>query len=256
MKRLLSLTVLSALRALVALVVLAAATSPAHARGVVERIRYFEHDQFTRIVLDVSNPCAYEIKGHKNPERIAINIPGSRAGRSLRNVDVGKGGVRRVRVNRLSWGTQVVLDLSGSGSWKHFTLSKTSSKSDRIVIDVTPQEAPSAVASARGPAGKGGDERGAFVVAIDAGHGGRDHGTTGRYGLVEKRYTLELARRIAEDINAHPGYKAVLTRTRDVYLTLPRRVQIAERMGADIFVSFGGGPHGIPDPVQPRPGRR
>jgi len=234
MKRLLTLTVLSAL---VALAALAAQPPLACASGVVEQVRYFQHDHFTRIVLDVSEPCAYEVKGHKNPERIAINLPGSRAGRSLRNVDVGTGGVRRVRVNRLSWGTQVVLDLSGSGDWKHFTLSRTDTKSDRIVVDVTPEEAPSAVASARGPARQDGEEKGTFVVAIDAGHGGRDHGTTGRFGLVEKRYTLELARRIAEDINAHPGYKAVLTRTSDIYLTLPRRVEIAERMGADIFVS-------------------
>jgi N-acetylmuramoyl-L-alanine amidase len=76
-----------------------------------------------------------------------------------------------------------------------------------------------------------------FVVAIDAGHGGHDTGTVGRYGLVEKKLTLDIAQRVADDLNRRQGTRAVMTRERDVYLTLPQRNEIAEKLGADVFVS-------------------
>jgi N-acetylmuramoyl-L-alanine amidase len=75
-------------------------------------------------------------------------------------------------------------------------------------------------------------------VAIDAGHGGHDTGTVGRHGLVEKKMVLDIARRIATDLNGRDGIRAVMTRDRDVYLTLPERNEIAEKLGADVFVSI------------------
>jgi N-acetylmuramoyl-L-alanine amidase len=149
---------------------------------------------------------------------------------------VGRGGIDRVRVNRLSWGTQVVIDLQGGATWKHFTLARTKKKSDRIVLDVTPTSATRTAvpASVSGLAGRPAD---VFVVAVDAGHGGKDQGT--RSGsLVEKRLVLDVARRVASEIDSRPGFKAVLTRDRDVYLSLPQRVRIAEARGADVFVSI------------------
>lgn len=223
--------------AVAALVWLAGATAPARAgERVVERVRYYAHDGFTRVVLDVGAPCRYKVSTHRHPDRIAINIPDARAGRALRNVDVGDGGIRRVRVNRLSWGTQVVLDLDGPAEWKHFTLARAGRKSDRIVLDVTP---PGGGLSAPAARKDRGDEHSVrtYVIAVDPGHGGKDQGTRGN-GLIEKELTLDIARRVAAGINAHDGFRAVLTRERDVYLTLPRRVELAEQMGADLFVSI------------------
>jgi N-acetylmuramoyl-L-alanine amidase len=77
-----------------------------------------------------------------------------------------------------------------------------------------------------------------FVVAVDAGHGGHDAGTTGRFGLVEKKLCLDLARRTAAILNRSPNVRAVLTRDADEYLTLPRRNDIAEQKDADVFVSI------------------
>ncbi len=73
---------------------------------------------------------------------------------------------------------------------------------------------------------------------MDAGHGGHDAGATGRFGLVEKKLCLDLARRTAEILNRNGKVKAVLTRDGDQYLTLPRRNEIAEQKGADVFVSI------------------
>jgi N-acetylmuramoyl-L-alanine amidase len=77
-----------------------------------------------------------------------------------------------------------------------------------------------------------------FVVAVDAGHGGHDAGAMGRYGLVEKKLCLDIARRTVEILSRSGHVRAFLTRDGDEYLTLPRRNEIAEQKGADVFVSI------------------
>lgn len=70
---------------------------------------------------------------------------------------------------------------------------------------------------------------------MDAGHGGRDPGTS-HYGLREKDLVLDLAKRVASELGAR-GMSAVLTRDRDEFLPLSRRPAIANRLPADLFVS-------------------
>src|SRR4051812_27582203 len=75
------------------------------------------------------------------------------------------------------------------------------------------------------------------IVVIDAGHGGqRDAGrsTWGGANQVEKEVTLELARRVAQEM----GAEARLTRARDVNLSLAERCAVARRLGAAAFVSI------------------
>lgn len=77
----------------------------------------------------------------------------------------------------------------------------------------------------------------AKLIVIDAGHGGKDMGTiNSKLGLVEKnlslKTTLKLKKRLTE-----LGYKVALTRSRDQYLPLDRRVKVANQRGADAFVS-------------------
>jgi len=204
----------------------------AHAASV-QGIRYSINAERTRIVLDTNGRCSYDVSEHRNPARIAINLRGTGAGKALRNVRVDKGSVERVRVNRLSWGTQVVIDLGASVQWEHFRLARSGSHPNRIVIDLTPvRSLEVAGMSPSSPA------TGPIIVAVDPGHGGKDPGAVGRYNLVEKKMVLDIARRVARDINEVPGFKAVLTRNSDVYLTLPRRTAIARSKGADVFVSI------------------
>jgi len=74
------------------------------------------------------------------------------------------------------------------------------------------------------------------TVVIDAGHGGEDSGAVGPYGS-EKNYTLDTAFRLKKRLEA-AGYKTVLTRSTDVFITRPGRVAIANRYPTAIFVSI------------------
>jgi len=74
---------------------------------------------------------------------------------------------------------------------------------------------------------------------VDAGHGGEDPGASGsRFRTKEKNVTLQIARRLKRLIDAQPGMRAVLTRSGDYYIGLRKRMALARKHRADLFVSI------------------
>lgn len=74
------------------------------------------------------------------------------------------------------------------------------------------------------------------TVVIDAGHGGRDYG--GSYGRVyEKWLALDTALRVEKKLKAK-GFRTVMTRRSDRFISLPGRVRIANSHPDSIFVSI------------------
>ncbi|WP_428264706.1 N-acetylmuramoyl-L-alanine amidase family protein [Haliangium sp.] len=76
------------------------------------------------------------------------------------------------------------------------------------------------------------------LIVLDPGHGGSNTGAPGAVpGVYEKQITLALARLLWEALDQR-GYRVLLTRDRDQYLTLRQRVRLANRVGADLFISL------------------
>ncbi|MEH2083238.1 MAG: N-acetylmuramoyl-L-alanine amidase [Nostoc sp.] len=78
---------------------------------------------------------------------------------------------------------------------------------------------------------------GRVIVIIDPGHGGKDSGALGIGGAREKDVILPIGKRLGEILQQH-GVQVILTRDSDYFVTLPGRVQLAERANADVFVSI------------------
>jgi N-acetylmuramoyl-L-alanine amidase len=76
------------------------------------------------------------------------------------------------------------------------------------------------------------------IVAIDAGHGGEDPGAIGANGTREKQVTLQIARTLARLVEKEPGMRPVLVRDGDYYIRLRKRIAIARKHKADLFVSI------------------
>lgn len=75
------------------------------------------------------------------------------------------------------------------------------------------------------------------VVIIDVGHGGTDIGArTHQPYCEEKRICLQLARLVKKHLN-QMGYRVVMTRDTDVFVSLAKRVEIATQARGDLFVS-------------------
>ena len=77
-----------------------------------------------------------------------------------------------------------------------------------------------------------------IVVAIDAGHGGKDPGAVSSNNVLEKDITLLIAKELERTLRDTEGYQAVLIRDDDSTVSLNDRYQNARRYGADAFVSI------------------
>lgn len=77
----------------------------------------------------------------------------------------------------------------------------------------------------------------AATVLIDPGHGGSDPGAIGVTGLYEKEVNLDIALKVRDELQSR-GYKVIMTRSTDTYLSLQERIAIAERVKPDILVSI------------------
>jgi N-acetylmuramoyl-L-alanine amidase len=117
---------------------------------------------------------------------------------------------------------------------------------DTVVAPPKPAEAPRSPDPAATPPAKNGS--GGFSIArqlglgvsrivIDAGHGGHDPGAQAR-GIVEAELVLDIALRVEKLLQKTPGVEVVLTRRTDEFVALQERTAIANREGADLFLSI------------------
>jgi N-acetylmuramoyl-L-alanine amidase len=74
------------------------------------------------------------------------------------------------------------------------------------------------------------------TVVVDAGHGGHDAGARGIYGY-EKDFALLMARTVRDALQAR-GFKVIMTRDTDTFVTLSGRVAVANRTPNSIFLSL------------------
>src|SRR5438067_8768688 len=108
------------------------------------------------------------------------------------------------------------------------------SLSQREKRAVTPRATPARVTQQR-PAGAAETNRPATTVVIDAGHGGFDRGGIAGQRVPEKTMNLDVAQRLKAVLTAY-GYRVVMTRDSDVFVSLGTRVAIANSYRDAIFV--------------------
>ncbi|MGB8369215.1 MAG: N-acetylmuramoyl-L-alanine amidase [Verrucomicrobiia bacterium] len=80
------------------------------------------------------------------------------------------------------------------------------------------------------------DPKRIMTICLDPGHGGKDTGNH-TFWHSEKTYTLALALELRDQLQK-AGFNVILTRSKDTYVDLPDRPALANRRGADLFVSL------------------
>ncbi len=76
------------------------------------------------------------------------------------------------------------------------------------------------------------------TVVLDAGHGGKDPGSQGKYGTKEKDVVLDITKRIGRLLEKHTRIKVVYTRDEDVWIPLANRTKMANDADGKVFVSI------------------
>lgn len=204
----------------------------------IHDIRLSKNKNYVRLVFDLDKIAEHSLFSLHTPERVVLDI---------KNTDMSHGLVDQLQANSLIRSIRsgvrngndlrVVFDLSKDVTPRSFLLAPSGQSGHRLVIDLynKKQTTKTKKTSKRD-----------VIIAIDAGHGGRDPGATGRAGTHEKYVTLQIAKRLEKSINQQRGMKAVLIRKNDRYMKLRERIHKARNYHADMMISLHA--DSFPDP--------
>jgi N-acetylmuramoyl-L-alanine amidase len=233
---------------------------------IVMSARIGEHQDRTRLVIELSDPVNLRAFALANPDRVVIDMPevSWRLGAPPR--PSGFGPVKSYRYGQFRAGnSRMVIDLNSPVTVADaLVLPQASGFGYRVVIDLFPTTRPkfdaqagwpadlkkresdaeklAALIAAQAPARSSGKK----VIVLDPGHGGLDSGTVGVNGLMEKDLALAEGLKLARDLRGR-GYTVFMTRDTDTFIPLRQRVAIARADKADLFIALHADSN--PDPA-------
>ena len=204
----------------------------------VSAVRLWRAPDHTRVVLDVSEQVSFTRLKLENPERFVVDLKNSRLTSSLAALPLAGTPISQLRSGiREGTDLRLVVDLKSKVKTSVFLLPPNEVNGYRVVIDLfdppSSQSDPEPVLSVDSL-----DARRDIIVAIDAGHGGEDPGASGPGNLREKTVVLQIARRLEQQLSGVPGFKPVLIRSGDYYVSLKSRRSKARELRADLLVSI------------------
>lgn len=218
----------------------------AHAGAQLSQLRLSAGDAATtraELSLDAA-PADYRVFSLANPDRLVLDLPATALAPGFR-APAPNGRVIGVRSGQPEPGKlRIVFDLAGPV--KPRTRIEGSGRGSRLVLEMFRDESAAVPVAAASGAGSDAPASAApvamvgsreLIVAIDAGHGGRDPGAIGSGGTFEKTVVLKVAKELAAEIDRHPGMRAVLIRTGDEFIALGDRYRKAREAQADLFIS-------------------
>ena len=229
---------------------------------IVHAVRTTGDDQNAKFVLDVSKPIAFTLFALSEPYRLVIDLPTMSF-----QMAHSMGQVERAMVRNFRFGnfgetrSRIVLDLNGPAKvQKAYNLPAVDGNAARAVIELgAVDEREFSQQSLRGMIRVAVDEeenkdpaRLAVrplpkktkvadprpLVILDPGHGGIDSGAVSSKGLVESELVLDFALALRDHLVKDGRVRVAMTREKDIYVSLPKRVSFARARHADLFVSI------------------
>ena len=248
----------------------------------VEGVRLWAAPDHARLVFDLSAPVSANVFGLEGPRRLVIDLDDSRLEADVDGVDLTDSAISRIRTGtRDGGGLRVVLELEREVEPRHFSLAPNDQYGHRLVVDleypgesavqdpIDPIEAMlreqeiaanRARAESRDAPGQVAPEPAVaiqqaqphpkrdIIIAIDPGHGGEDPGAIGPGGTREKDVVMEISRRLQRLVDGAEGFRAVMIRDGDYFVSLRDRTRIAREQKADFFISIHADAFTSPQP--------
>lgn len=199
----------------------------------ISNVRYWAAPDHTRIVFDLNAEPVYQFNIRENI--LTLEFSDAEVKTSLPSeMPVGKPGISKiVFITAGDNQCKIELVLDQYSKVEVFKLKKFLDKPDRVVVDIFLPQAVKEEAFAE-PQIVSVKKR---VIVIDPGHGGEDPGAIGKNGTYEKHVVLAISREIKKSIDRMPGYRAVLTRNGDYYVSFSKRLNMARQTNASLFIS-------------------
>jgi N-acetylmuramoyl-L-alanine amidase len=211
----------------------------AHAGGELQGVSLLEAPSHTRVEFTLSRQPEYRVFVLDNPHRLVLDFTGAELQSGFAPGPV-TGVVGNVRTGRPEpHQLRVVLDLAENVRPRSYLVPPGQGQGHRLVVELHPTDsAATDTATVRTIQDVMPEGQRDVVIAVDAGHGGRDPGARGANGSWEKNITLAISQELARQIDAEPGMRAVLIRTGDYFIPLQERYRRAREAQADLFVSI------------------
>lgn len=226
--------------------------------NVLEGVRIWPSPDETRVVIDLKSEVNFSYFTLSSPERLVVDLKETSLAAKLPISVVDSAILAKIRASSPPEKStyRLVFELKNKSTPQLFKLAPTpgGQYGHRLVIDLPHRQANKSSASA--PKSSTTVSRDAsqligtadVIVAIDAGHGGEDPGSIGPSRKFEKDATLSVSKKLADQINAVPGMKAVLTRSGDYFVNLNKRTEIARKSKAHLLVSIHADAFHTPQP--------
>jgi N-acetylmuramoyl-L-alanine amidase len=204
----------------------------------INDVRIADRQSVTRVVFDLSSAVNHHVFVLKDPDRVVLDIENCDVNGKLETSGITGTLLKGMRYAQKSKEKmRIVFDLNTTVAPKSFLLAPSKGKDHRLVIDLLPttpeKQAEPVLAMQETPINFRD-----VIIAVDAGHGGKDPGATGRAGSREKVLVLSIAKRLGALIDRERGMKAVLIRDRDTFVSLRGRIKKASKSNADVFISI------------------
>ena len=209
----------------------------------VKNIRLSKNKGYVRLVFDLDGLADHSVFTLDGPERVVLDIKNAKMTHGIVDQVQANSLIRSIRSGvRHNDDIRIVFDLSKDVKPRSFLLAPSGKAGHRLVLDLHNKKSTTVSKKSNSKKSKKRD----VIIAIDAGHGGRDPGATGRGGTREKTITLQIAKRLETTINQQRGMKAVLVRKNDRYMRLRDRIHKARDAHADMMISLHA--DSFPDP--------
>jgi len=197
--------------------------------------RYWTAPDHTRIVIDTEEDTLFNISEESN--YIILSVDDAEVlSETFSHIFFEDKRIKKTRIKRDRETIKLIFHTNKDYIVKYFTLSPNAKyRYHRLVIDVIDLE--SDVVKTVDPIEQVFPLKNK-VILVDAGHGGEDSGAIGKNKSREKDVNLAIAKKLVAIINQNPDLKAVLTRGGDYYVPLTKRITIAQREKATMFISI------------------
>jgi N-acetylmuramoyl-L-alanine amidase len=224
----------------------------------VTELKHWSTPDYTRVSIALEKEVKFE--SHKIPGRLYLDIAGAKVPSGIKDLNISDGLLKSVRIAQFRASTvRVVLDLDSIKDYKIFTFAdpyriiidvkgerrqEISSGKTEVIESAKPEtvtaekpktvEKQKPVEKAKTTFKPGKIRR----IVVDPGHGGHDPGAMSPSGTREKDIVLQIGLKLSQKIREELGIDVVMTRSTDVFIELQERTAIANKVGADLFVSI------------------
>lgn len=214
-------------------------TGFAFSANSVNGIRIWDSPDGTRIVFDLKSKPTFEAFRLDNPNRLVIDLNQAKLKSKIPYIKRSHALIKNIRsAKRKNKARRFVIDTKDKLKYRAYALAPNKKYGHRLVVEIDASKRTQQVIRQKKKKTVGKKRLRDVIVAVDAGHGGEDPGALGHYGSQEKDITLTIARKLKKIIDKQPGMQAVLIRNGDYYVSLRKRIKLARKAKADMFVSI------------------